>query len=247
MSWGPRAAFIYNDAYVQVLGPAKHPWALGCPAEEVWAEIWDVCGPLARQSVPAWRSQLRGRRSAVHEPRRTSLKKRTYHQFYKPLQPDSATRPAASPACSGPSAETTHKVLNARRLARTLSELAAKALVERSVETACASAIDTLGKNPDDVPVCPALLDRSRASPGRAQSQSPAWPTAMMNAPRPSWISTAEGALWPVQEVVETCQPRRVRIEPANHLPLGPAARADRRSACWCRSCPAARINPPRF
>ena len=47
IGWGPEAVFLYNDAYIQVLSRAKHPWALGRPASEVWAEIWDVCGPLA--------------------------------------------------------------------------------------------------------------------------------------------------------------------------------------------------------
>ena len=47
IGWGPDATFLYNDAYIEVLGAAKHPWALGRPAAEVWSEIWDVCGPLA--------------------------------------------------------------------------------------------------------------------------------------------------------------------------------------------------------
>jgi CheY-like chemotaxis protein len=32
IGWGPQATFLYNEAYVQVLGHAKHPWALGRPA-----------------------------------------------------------------------------------------------------------------------------------------------------------------------------------------------------------------------
>ena len=47
IGWGAEVSFLYNDAYLHVLGQAKHPWALGRPASEVWAEIWDVCGPLA--------------------------------------------------------------------------------------------------------------------------------------------------------------------------------------------------------
>src|SRR3954470_21290501 len=41
MGWGRELTFFYNDAYrVMTLG-AKHPWALGRPAREVWAEIWE--------------------------------------------------------------------------------------------------------------------------------------------------------------------------------------------------------------
>lgn len=43
IGWGPEITFLYNDAYLDVLGPAKHPDALGRPA----AAVWDVCGPLA--------------------------------------------------------------------------------------------------------------------------------------------------------------------------------------------------------
>ncbi|HUN87366.1 MAG TPA: hypothetical protein VMU28_01165, partial [Terriglobales bacterium] len=31
IGWGPEAVFLYNDAYIQVLSRAKHPWALGRP------------------------------------------------------------------------------------------------------------------------------------------------------------------------------------------------------------------------
>ena len=49
IGWGPDLIFFYNDAYIEVLGKAKHISALGRPTAEVWAEIWDVCGPLAEQ------------------------------------------------------------------------------------------------------------------------------------------------------------------------------------------------------
>src|SRR5687768_14279024 len=45
--WGPQLVNIYNDAYIPVLG-AKHPEALGAPAQPTWREIWDVVGPQAR-------------------------------------------------------------------------------------------------------------------------------------------------------------------------------------------------------
>ena len=42
--WGPELALLYNDAWSPIPG-GKHPWALGRPAREVWAEIWDDIGP----------------------------------------------------------------------------------------------------------------------------------------------------------------------------------------------------------
>jgi len=37
IGWGPAITNLYNDAYVQVLSLAKHPWALAKPASEVWS------------------------------------------------------------------------------------------------------------------------------------------------------------------------------------------------------------------
>lgn len=43
---GPELLLIYNEAYSQLLGPAKHPWGVGRPGHEVWAEVWeDQLGP----------------------------------------------------------------------------------------------------------------------------------------------------------------------------------------------------------
>jgi hypothetical protein len=44
LGWGPDLLQFYNDAYIPVLG-VKHP-AIGVPVRAVWAEIWDVVGPL---------------------------------------------------------------------------------------------------------------------------------------------------------------------------------------------------------
>jgi hypothetical protein len=59
IGWGPDAIFLYNDAYIDVLGGAKHPWALGRPAAEVWAEIWDYSGPLVEKVFRCGKSIFR--------------------------------------------------------------------------------------------------------------------------------------------------------------------------------------------
>ena len=43
--WGPQLALLYNDAWSAIVG-AKHPWALGRSAKDVWPEIWETIGPL---------------------------------------------------------------------------------------------------------------------------------------------------------------------------------------------------------
>ena len=47
--WGEARTFLYNDAYLPVLG-AKHPAALGRPMQESWAEVWDEVGPLLQRT-----------------------------------------------------------------------------------------------------------------------------------------------------------------------------------------------------
>jgi hypothetical protein len=45
IGWGPDLTFLYNDAYGAMTLGKKHPWALGRPAHEVWAEIWSDLSP----------------------------------------------------------------------------------------------------------------------------------------------------------------------------------------------------------
>jgi signal transduction histidine kinase/PAS domain-containing protein len=42
--WGPDFVLIYNDGYRPILGD-KHPWALGLPGREAWAEVWEQIEP----------------------------------------------------------------------------------------------------------------------------------------------------------------------------------------------------------
>jgi PAS domain-containing protein len=46
--WGPEFVALYNDAYAPTIGD-KHPRALGRPAQENWAELWDDLEPLLRR------------------------------------------------------------------------------------------------------------------------------------------------------------------------------------------------------
>ena len=62
MAWGPELTFFCNDAYRRDTLGRKYPWALGRPAREVWAEIWDDIGPridgVLSTGVATWDSAL---------------------------------------------------------------------------------------------------------------------------------------------------------------------------------------------
>jgi PAS domain S-box-containing protein len=42
--WGAELRLLYNDSWSPFLAE-RHPWALGQPASQVWADIWDIVGP----------------------------------------------------------------------------------------------------------------------------------------------------------------------------------------------------------
>jgi two-component sensor histidine kinase len=46
--WGPRRITIHNDAFLPILG--YKPPAIGRPFEDIWAEVWDLIGPLVERA-----------------------------------------------------------------------------------------------------------------------------------------------------------------------------------------------------
>ena len=49
LAWGPDLLMVFNDAYAELLGD-RNP-ALGRPAPEVWADVWDRIRPNAARSL----------------------------------------------------------------------------------------------------------------------------------------------------------------------------------------------------
>src|SRR6478672_2069670 len=41
--WGPELILLYNESFAALLGD-RHPGALGRPAREVWARLWETVG-----------------------------------------------------------------------------------------------------------------------------------------------------------------------------------------------------------
>ena len=80
--WGPELAMFYNDEYRAVLGP-KHPAALGERGAKVWAEIWDVVGPMLAQVMDR-AEETRSRDLLLHMNR--GYLEETYFSFsYSPI------------------------------------------------------------------------------------------------------------------------------------------------------------------
>ena len=219
VGWGPAKTFLYNDAYISVLSLAKHPWALGRPASEVWAEIWDYCGPLADKVF------TKGEATFVDDVQlfmnRGDFVEETYYSFsYSPIRDEFGI--VRGLFC--PSKEVTPKVINARRL-RTLAELTAKSLIEKSVEGACESAFSTLAKNADDVPFAMLyLIDREGKHIFLEQRCGIASGVDSLSPERIALSTEATGAFSrAIVEVVTSSQSRTVPVKHLEGLPLGPA------------------------
>jgi PAS domain S-box-containing protein len=225
VGWGKDAVFLYNDAYIQVLSLAKHPWALGKPAAEVWPEIWDICGPLADSVFE------KGEASFLDDVRllmnRGTFLEETYYSFsYSPIRDESGT--VAGLFC--PSTEVTPKVINARRL-QTLSELSANALLQKTTEAACAAVAATLSKNPDDIPF--ALLYLLDAEHKHARIEQVCGLAGGIEGLTPCLIDLETGAaiqrggdnkgkcFWPLADVAKSGQPRQISVADLDGLPAG--------------------------
>ncbi|MBV9869594.1 MAG: response regulator, partial [Frankiaceae bacterium] len=87
MAWGPELTFFCNDAYrADTLGK-KYPWALGRPAREVWAEIWDDIGPRIDSVLDT--GQATWDEALLLFLERSGYVEETYHTFsYSPLADD---------------------------------------------------------------------------------------------------------------------------------------------------------------
>ena len=117
MAWGDDLTFMCNDAYRRATLGAKYPWALGRPASEVWAEIWDDIGPRIQSvmddGVATWDQSL------MLFLERDGYREETYHTFsYSPLAHDDGS--IVGMLCVV--VEETERVLVERRLA-TLHDL----------------------------------------------------------------------------------------------------------------------------
>jgi len=217
VAWGSEMTFIYNDAYISVLSYSKHPWALGRPFREVWSEIWDVCGPLADKVFKEARASYMDNIRLFM--RRPGFLEEVYYSFsYSPIRDENGE--VRGLFC--PSAETTAKLLNERRL-RTLSELSANALREKTVASALASAAQTLAKNYDDIPF--ALLYLTDQLKDEATlCEAVGLPRGLdgLSPERVHFISLPEKkTFWPFAEVVKDGRLRAVDVRNETGLPLG--------------------------
>jgi PAS domain S-box-containing protein len=107
VAWAPDLRFLYNDAYAEILG-SKHPHALGHAFEDIWAEIWDDVGPLARRALAGESTYFENLPLVMT---RKGYEEQTWFTFsYSPLRGDSGEAEGMFCVCT----ETTAQVLAER-------------------------------------------------------------------------------------------------------------------------------------
>lgn len=212
IGWGPENTFLYNDAYIDVLGIDKHGWALGRPAAVVWEEIWDICGPL---SDKVYNESLSTNNDDVQLfMKRGDFLEEVFYSFsYSPIFDEFGR--VAGLFC--PNFETTAKLLNARR-SKTISELAAKSLIEKTIDAAFSSAAATIAKNKEDIPFALFyLLDHSGKKVPMVESTGINLKT---NPHFPNQFKISDDGI--LSEVLKTGKPQIISVE-QNEMLLGQA------------------------
>ena len=215
MGWGPDLAFFYNDAYAHDTLAAKHPWALGRPAREVWAEIWEQLAPRIHRVLvdreATWDEDL------MLFLERNGYREETYHTFsYSPL-PDDRGRIAGNLCVV---TEGTERVIGARRLGllRDLATRLARATTEREV---CVAVRESLAAAPRDIPFSLLYVFDNEGSEARLASAS-GFDTA---ADLPSTVDlTSPSAPWSLYEMARGADAIAMPCESRGRLvlPSGP-------------------------
>ncbi|WP_239381817.1 SpoIIE family protein phosphatase [Frankia sp. CIT1] len=173
--WGPQLVKIYNDAYLSMLG-AKHPGAMGRPAEAVWTEIWDAVGPMLT-------AVLAGEGASLYQDEMLPMNRHGYREecyftfSNSPLRDESGRIGGIFSACT----ETTAQVVGARRL-RTLRSLASGTNGARTTPEVLERAATVLGEAWADVPFALLYL-----------ADVPAHPAHPADAPADGWAEPGPG------------------------------------------------------
>jgi len=199
--WGPQFCCLYNDAYIPILGE-KHPWALGQPVSEVWQEIWQVLKPLIETPYnggPAtWMEDI-----PLELNRRGFLEETHFTIAYSPV-PDE-TAPSGIGGVLATVHEITEKVIGERRVVL-LRDLGAQGVEPKSVEDACAIAVNVLARHPKDIPFVLLYLLDSEQQNARLISGSGVEVTDQ-GCPDVIHLRSAQQQqeeVWPISKAIET-------------------------------------------
>src|SRR5713226_7278971 len=198
--WGPDMLHLYNDAYRPILRD-KHPASLAAPAAQVWAEVWDLAGPMARsvqEGGPAtWTEDLQ---LFINSG---AMLEETYFTFsYSPVPGDDGRVGGVLNTVQ----ETTAKVQIERQI-RMLHDLAARAADAKSEQEAYRITAEVLSTNELDLPF--ALLYVLNEKADGASLAGVSGLKDYEGAAKRDYLpinESASAASWPVADVIRTAR-----------------------------------------
>ncbi|WP_333767305.1 SpoIIE family protein phosphatase [Streptomyces sp. IBSBF 2435] len=190
MAWGDDLTFFCNAAYRRDTLGRKYPWALGRPASEVWAEIWDDIGPridtVLTTGEATWDEAL------LLFLERSGYTEESYHTFsYSPLRDDAGRVVGMLCVVS----EETKRVIGERRMA-TLRDLGSDPSVVRTEQEMFDFTGRQLKRNRHDLPfTLTYLFDDDGATLAAATGIAAGHPAAAESLPAGS------DSVWPTAAV----------------------------------------------
>jgi signal transduction histidine kinase len=157
LALGKELLYFYNDAFIPLAGPSRHPSALGLPASVAWKEIWEQI-LLPRFNHTLSTCEPTGEADLLMPLERSGYLEETYVTFSFAALRDDQNLPSGI-FCTA--IENTGRVIAERQL-NCLRALAARSSFAETPEAACHSAVATLEGNPRDLPfVLLYLLDKT--------------------------------------------------------------------------------------
>ena len=191
MAWGPQLTFFCNEAYRRDTLGRKYPWALGQPANSVWAEIWTDIGPRIEQVLST--GQATWDVALLLFLERSGYPEESYHTFsYSPLRDDDGEVVGMLCVVS----EDTQRVIAERRMT-TLRDLGSDPSVIRTESETLNFSERQLDLNLRDLPFTLTYLfdDRGGARLAATSGIVPGHPAA------PGLIAADDAGVWPLGRV----------------------------------------------
>ena len=149
--WGADCSDLiefYNDAYHPVLGPSRHPRAMGARGREIWPELWHSIQEIFASVLSA--GEASNHKDSFMFLDRNGFQEEAYFDHaHSPLYADDGRVVGVFSIVN----ETTARVLSERRL-RTLKALAEHAARARSLSGVGREYASLLYNNAADVPFC---------------------------------------------------------------------------------------------
>ncbi len=212
IGWGSELTYLYNDAYKSIIG-ARHPWALGRPTSEVWAEIWDDIAPMLQTALGGEEGTYVEEQLLIME--RNGYPEETYYTFsYSPI-PDEDGRPAGI-FCAN--TDDTQRVVGERQIATLHDHAVGVGMDLRQDWRAAAEAsAAALASNPRDLTFVAIYLEEQRGGDFVLVGTTGIEADHPALAPR---IGRHEGGVWRVGAVAQSREMAVVDLARSFRSPL---------------------------